>query len=157
MFEQQGGEWVSEWMVELDLIILGSYHTRFLYHSDSHFKLFLLSKNWSNVRLGPCRKKELRNKNQHAGKSCLVFRIRWDTSKLQWLLQSCPQLNTSLFLTVLPAASAGLGHEAEVVCIGQVLCGGFQALHCRFGSCQLRVMAKHEWMRPPKERVPGGE
>lgn len=50
----------------------------------------------------------------------------------------------SSLLTVLPAASAGLGHEAEVVCIGQVLCGGFQALHCRFGSCQLRVMAKHE-------------
>ena len=43
----------------------------------------------------------------------------------------------------LPAASAGLSHEAEVVCIGQVLRRGFQALHCRLGSCQLHVMAKH--------------
>ena len=33
---------------------------------------------------------------------------------------------------------------AEGVCIGQVLLGQGQAVHCRVGSCHLYVMAKHE-------------
>lgn len=49
--------------------------------------------------------------------------IKINTSELQWLLQSCPSPEhqpppSSQFLL---AASASLGHEAEVVCIGQVL------------------------------------
>ena len=80
------------------LIILGSYHTRFLYCSDSYFKLLSLSKKglrqceirtmYKSLSLGI--------KNQHAIKSCRVFRICTPPSS-SGFCSPVPQLNTSLF------------------------------------------------------------